>query len=131
MQTSRAYGLDWFATLPPTISLTTDRFGAALGPLVFGWMFVAHQIGASIAAYGAGLRRTLDATYAPTFALSSILCVAAGFASLAIDGKRNKDNESKLALFHRGHFLSGVPQKRRAERQPCQRHKRSVSQPSP
>lgn len=86
------YGLDWFATLPPTIRLTTDRFGATSAPLVFGWMFVAHQLGASIAAYGAGLTRTLDGTYAPAFALSGLLCIVAGFASLAIDGKRKNDS---------------------------------------
>ena len=84
------YGLDWFATLPPTIRLTTDKFGVAIGPLVFGWMFVAHQVGASAAAFGAGLTRTLDGTYAPAFALSGILCIVAGFASLAIDGNRMK-----------------------------------------
>ncbi len=86
------YGLDWFATLPPTIRLTTDRFGTTISPLVFGWMFVAHQLGASIAAYGAGLTRTLDGTYAPAFALSGFLCIVAGVASLAIDGKRKSDN---------------------------------------
>ncbi len=77
---------------PPTIRLTTDRFGTAMAPLVFGWMFVGHQIGASIAAYGAGLTRTLDGTYAPAFALSGILCIVAGFASLGIDGNRKKDD---------------------------------------
>jgi hypothetical protein len=88
------YGLDWFATLPPTIRLTTDKFGVAIGPLVFGWMFVAHQVGASAAAFGAGLTRTLDGTYAPAFALSGILCIVAGFASLAIDGNRNKGSNT-------------------------------------
>jgi MFS family permease len=92
------YGLDWFATLPPTIRLTTDRFGAALGPMVFGWMFVAHQVGASAAAFGAGLTRTLDGTYAPAFALSGILCIVAGFASLAIDGNRKKDSGVNTVL---------------------------------
>jgi predicted MFS family arabinose efflux permease len=85
------YGLDWFATLPPTIRLTTDKFGAALGPLVFGWMFVGHQLGASVAAFGAGVTRTLDGTYAPAFALSGFLCIIAGFVSLAMDSNRKKD----------------------------------------
>lgn len=82
------YGLDWFATLPPTIRLTTEEFGPSSGPLVFGWMFVAHQLGAAIAAYGAGLTRTLDGTYAPAFALSGALCIVAGFANLFISGRR-------------------------------------------
>jgi sugar phosphate permease len=92
------YGLDWFATLPPTIRLTTDRFGSAFGPLVFGWMFVGHQVGASIAAYGAGLARTLDGTYAPAFALSGLLCVVAGFASLAISGNSNRKGDAKTSI---------------------------------
>lgn len=89
------YGLDWFATLPPTIRLTTSKFGLSSGPLVFGWMFVAHQIGAAIAAYGAGVTRTLEGTYAPAFAISGLLCILAGFACLLI-GDRKSDSESKL-----------------------------------
>jgi MFS family permease len=84
------YGLDWFATLPPTIRLTTSRFGLASGPLVFGWMFVGHQIGAAIAAYGAGITRTLEGTYSPAFALSGFLCVIAGFACLLIDDRKSE-----------------------------------------
>jgi predicted MFS family arabinose efflux permease len=90
------YGLDWFATLPPTIRLTTSKFGLSSGPLVFGWMFVAHQIGAAVAAYGAGVTRTLEGTYAPAFALSGFLCVVAGFACLLI-GERNSEGERTLA----------------------------------
>lgn len=90
------YGLDWFATLPPTIRLTTSNFGLSSGPLVFGWMFVAHQIGAAIAAYGAGVTRTLEGTYAPAFALTGLLCIVAGFACLLI-GDRRSNSESKLA----------------------------------
>jgi sugar phosphate permease len=78
------YGLDWFATLPPTIRLTTTSFGRTLGPLVFGWMFVAHQVGAALAAYGAGLTRTVEGTYAPAFVTSGVLCFVAGLLSLFI-----------------------------------------------
>jgi sugar phosphate permease len=91
------YGLDWFATLPPTVRLTSDSFGASKAPLVFGWMFVAHQIGASVAAYGAGVTRTLEGTYAPAFAISGSLCVIAGLASLAIQGKREGGQTAKAA----------------------------------
>ncbi|MGY4225030.1 putative MFS family arabinose efflux permease [Bradyrhizobium sp. USDA 4503] len=90
------YGLDWFATLPPTIRLTTSNFGLSSGPLVFGWMFVAHQIGAAIAAYGAGVTRTLEGTYAPAFALSGVLCIVAGIACLLI-GDRKPKAEPELA----------------------------------
>lgn len=78
------YGLDWFATLPPIIRLTTAHFGRATAPLVFGWMLVAHQIGAALAAYAAGWTRTLDGTYAPAFVVSGMLCVLVGIASLFI-----------------------------------------------
>jgi sugar phosphate permease len=78
------YGLDWFATLPPTIRLTTSTFGRTLAPLVFGWMFVAHQVGAAIAAYGAGLTRTVEGTYAPAFISSGVLCLVAGLLCLLI-----------------------------------------------
>jgi hypothetical protein len=84
------YGLDWFATLPPTIRLTTAKFGLSSGPLVFGWMFVAHQVGAAIAAYGAGVTRTLEGTYAPAFALSGFLCIVAGFACLLISDRKSE-----------------------------------------
>jgi sugar phosphate permease len=90
------YGLDWFATLPPTIRLTTDRFGRMMAPLVFGWMFVAHQVGAALAAFGAGWTRTLDGTYAPAFIVSGVLCVIAGVMSLAISGQGGA--ASKLVL---------------------------------
>jgi predicted MFS family arabinose efflux permease len=84
------YGLDWFATLPPTIRLTTAKFGLSSGPLVFGWMFVAHQVGAAIAAYGAGVTRTLEGTYAPAFGLSGFLCIVAGFACLLISDRKSE-----------------------------------------
>jgi sugar phosphate permease len=78
------YGLDWFATLPPTIRLTTSIFGRSQAPLVFGWMFVAHQAGAAIAVFGAGLTRTIEGTYVPAFLISGILCVVAGLLCLLI-----------------------------------------------
>ena len=78
------YGLDWFATLPPTVRLTTSIFGRTQGPLVFGWMFVAHQIGAAVAAYGAGLTRTVDGSYGLAFVISGVFCVGAGLLCLLI-----------------------------------------------
>jgi MFS family permease len=78
------YGLDWFATLPPTIRLTTSSFGRVQGPVVFGWMFVLHQVGAAAAAYGAGLTRTVEGTYVPAFMASGVLCVVAGLLCLLI-----------------------------------------------
>ena len=53
------YGLDWIATVPPTVRLTAQRFGAERANLVFGWIFAGHQIGAAVAAFAAGLSRTM------------------------------------------------------------------------
>jgi sugar phosphate permease len=64
--------------------------------LVFGWIFVAHQIGGALAAFGAGWTRTLDGTYAPAFTVSGLLCVAAGLLSLWIG--RGKGDEKPVHL---------------------------------
>jgi sugar phosphate permease len=71
------YGLDWIATVPPTVRLTTQRFGPERANLVFGWIFAGHQIGAATAAFGAGLSRTLLASYLPAFFVAGALCLIA------------------------------------------------------
>ena len=53
------YGLDWIATVPPTVKLAAQAFGKERAGMIFGWVFAAHQLGAATAAYGAGLTRTL------------------------------------------------------------------------
>jgi MFS family permease len=78
------YGLDWIATVPPTVRLTAQRFGAERANLVFGWVFAGHQLGAGTAAFGAGLSRTLLATYLPAFFIAGALCVIAAVIVLAI-----------------------------------------------
>jgi predicted MFS family arabinose efflux permease len=78
------YGLDWIATVPPTVRLTTQRFGAERANLVFGWIFAGHQIGAASAAFGAGLSRTALATYLPAFLAAGALCIIAALTVLAI-----------------------------------------------
>jgi sugar phosphate permease len=78
------YGLDWVATVPPTVVLCRDRFGADVGPIVFGWVFASHQIGASVAAVGAGLIRDHTGSYDPAFYLAAGLCVIAAVLSLSI-----------------------------------------------
>ena len=78
------YGLDWIATVPPTVRLTAQRFGAERANLVFGWVFAGHQIGAAFAAFGAGLSRTVLATYLPAFFIAGALCVVASLIVLAI-----------------------------------------------
>jgi sugar phosphate permease len=78
------YGLDWIATVPPTVRLTTQRFGTERANLVFGWVFAGHQVGAAFAAFGAGLSRTLLSTYLPAFFLAGLLCVVAALIALSI-----------------------------------------------
>ncbi len=68
------YGLDWIATVPPTVRLTGKIFGREKAPLVFGWVFTAHQIGAAVATYGAGAARTGLSTYLPAFYAAGVSC---------------------------------------------------------
>lgn len=81
------YGLDWIATVPPTVKLTAQHFGARSN-LVFGWIFAAHQLGAAFAAYGGGWIRTAYASYLPAFFISGLLCLLAALAVLAFGGRR-------------------------------------------
>lgn len=71
------YGLDWIATVPPTIKLTAKHFGPERAAMVFGWIFVGHQLGSATAAFGAGLTRTLYESYLPAFFVAGILCLIA------------------------------------------------------
>ncbi|WLA45352.1 MFS transporter [Bradyrhizobium elkanii] len=78
------YGLDWIATVPPTVRLTAQRFGAERANLVFGWIFAGHQLGAGAAAFGAGLSRTIYQSYLPAFFIAGALCIFAALIALAI-----------------------------------------------
>ena len=78
------YGLDWIATVPPTVRLTAQRFGPERANLVFGWIFTGHQLGAATAAFGAGLSRTVLQSYLPAFFAAGALCIFASLITLAI-----------------------------------------------
>jgi MFS family permease len=78
------YGLDWIATVPPTLSITIKIFGREKANLVFGWIFAGHQLGAAAAAFGAGLSRTELATYLPAFMASGLLCIVAAGLTLRL-----------------------------------------------
>ncbi len=71
------YGLDWIATVPPTVKLAGAAFGPQKAGLIFGWVFAAHQLGAATAAYGAGLTRTLLLTYSPALYAAGAACLVA------------------------------------------------------
>jgi sugar phosphate permease len=78
------YGLDWIATVPPTVRLCGAIFGRERAALVFGWVFCAHMLGAAVAASGAGITRDLLNSYVPAFMLSGGLCLLAALAALAV-----------------------------------------------
>ncbi len=78
------YGLDWVATVPPTVKLTADRFGRERAGMVFGWIFAGHQIGAATAAFGAGFSRTEFSSYLPAFFVAGALCIIAAALVLTI-----------------------------------------------
>lgn len=79
------YGLDWVATVPPTVKLATSAFGKQRGAMIFGWIFAAHQIGSATAAYGAGLSRTLLLTYSPALYSAGAACIIAALAIFLIE----------------------------------------------
>jgi predicted MFS family arabinose efflux permease len=78
------YGLDWLATVPPTLRLIIQRFGRARANVVFGWVFAGHQLGAALAAYGAGLTRAMLGTYLPAFFSSGVLCLIAALLIVTV-----------------------------------------------
>jgi predicted MFS family arabinose efflux permease len=71
------YGLDFIATVPPTVRLTVQTFGRDMGPAIFGWIFAAHHVAAGLMAFGAGVSRDLLGTYAPSFLLAGVMCLVA------------------------------------------------------
>jgi MFS family permease len=76
------YGLDWVATVPPTVSLASDCFGRENAGVIYGWVVASHQLGASLAAAGAGLIRTYSGDYGSAFYIAGALCFLTGIAFL-------------------------------------------------
>jgi sugar phosphate permease len=81
------YGLDWVATVPPTVKLTTEAFGKENTGVIYGWIGASHQLGASMAAFGAGAIRTEFGEYRLAFVIAGVLCLMAG-ASFVVLGRR-------------------------------------------
>jgi len=79
------YGLDWIATVPPTVRLATDVFGKEAAPVVFGWVVAGHQLGAAFAALGAGMLRASLGTYTVASMISGGLCLVASVIVLRIN----------------------------------------------
>lgn len=88
------YGLDWVATVPPTVKLTAQRFGTERANVVFGWIFAGHQIGAASAALAGGLSRTIWQSYMPAFVAAGVLCLIGAGLVLLI----NREREGRMAM---------------------------------
>ena len=78
------YGLDFIATVPPTVPLSVQTFGPEIGPAVFSWIFAAHHISAGVMLVAAGVSRDAIGSYAPSFLLAGILCFVAAAAFSAV-----------------------------------------------
>jgi predicted MFS family arabinose efflux permease len=87
------YGLDWVATVPPTVRLASDVFGKENGGIMFGWIVAGHQIGAGVAAMGAGILRTVWGTYTQAFVAAGALCVVAALLALRIGVRARKQRQ--------------------------------------
>jgi predicted MFS family arabinose efflux permease len=75
------FGLDFIATVPPTVRLSGKFFGPVDGPIIFGWIFAFHQLGAAVAAFGAGVSRDILLTYNPAFFSAGVVSI---FATILI-----------------------------------------------
>lgn len=90
------YGLDWVATVPPTVALCRRFFGAS-GPVVFGWVFASHQVGAAFAATTAGVIRDQLGSFDAAWYGAGVLCLIAAVLSILVMGARRSSSPSSLA----------------------------------
>jgi predicted MFS family arabinose efflux permease len=81
------YGLDWLATVPPTVRIANEAFGDKNAPLVFGWVVAGHQLGAACAAFFAGFVRSAQGDYLQAFVIAGATGIVAAVLSLMI-GRR-------------------------------------------
>ncbi|WP_233507164.1 MFS transporter [Spongiactinospora gelatinilytica] len=86
------YGLDWVATVPPTVALCRAAYGQD-GAVVFGWVFASHQVGAGIAAIAAGLTRDALGEYTPAWYGAGLLCAIAAVMSIRISRQASLKSE--------------------------------------
>jgi MFS family permease len=78
------FGLDYVSTVPPTVKLTAQHFGPVKAPIVFGWLFAAHQLGGAFSAYTTGVSRDVWASYLPAFLVVGAICLVAAMAIFAV-----------------------------------------------
>lgn len=96
------YGLDWVATVPPTVRLTADSFGHENVGVMFGWIFASHQVGAALAASFAGTVRTFLGDYMVAFLLSGMICLLAAGLVLRINKRGQPESVEETCLVPEG-----------------------------
>jgi predicted MFS family arabinose efflux permease len=79
------YGLDWVATVPPTIKLAHRLFGPGKGSVVYGWLFAAHQLGGAFAAWFSATTRDSTGSFQLSFVIGGVLCIVAALGVLRIN----------------------------------------------
>jgi MFS family permease len=85
------YGLDWIATVPPTLAIANKVFGTTRAPVLFGWIAASHQIGAAAAAFFAGASRTATGSYLDSFVIAGFVAVGAALLALMIGRKGSQE----------------------------------------
>jgi sugar phosphate permease len=88
--------MDWVATVPPTVRLTADTFGKENVGVVYGWISASHQLGAAMAAFGAGALRTWLGNYQVSFLSAGVLCLVA--AGMVIRIGRSQSGQLRPAI---------------------------------
>ena len=89
------FGLDFVATVPPTVKLAAQHFGPTKAPIVFGWVFAAHQFGGALSAALAGITRDAYASYTPSYTVIGVTCLVATAVIFGISDIRKR--EAKLS----------------------------------
>ncbi|MBU8878201.1 MFS transporter [Bacillus sp. FJAT-29790] len=88
------YGLDWIATVPPTISISRQIFGTKKSGIIYGWIFASHQAGAAVAAFGGGLIYKFFNTYTLAFFWAGVFCLLASLFVILI--KKQHSSQSTI-----------------------------------
>ncbi|MFC0045310.1 MFS transporter [Metabacillus iocasae] len=92
------YGLDWIATVPPTIGISRQIFGIEKSGIVYGWIFASHQLGAAVAAYGGGIIYKVFNSYTWAFFLAGIFCLLASLFVIVIKKQAPQERMLKTTL---------------------------------
>ncbi|MFE8701499.1 MFS transporter [Cytobacillus sp. FJAT-54145] len=92
------YGLDWIATVPPTVNISRQIFGVAKSGIVYGWIFASHQVGSAVAAFGGGVIFKFFNSYTWAFFMAGVFCVLASLIVMVIKKPQAEVSVQKEAL---------------------------------